>query len=204
VRIENLDELLGLYYSRFLDTSYKENFPWIDHISKVKDSDLIETLDTMVIEMIRNKDFSRCWLAAPTTTSWLEIGAFRYGKGSRSGEHFDLDLKDFVDETKHLEKMDKAKLSTKRVLCVSAEGYDMDSWSLYDCLYSELDYTENSFILTGGSWYKVAADYVIGVNNYFDSIPLPSGELPSYNDEKEGDYNDRVVREGVGRLALLD
>ena len=50
----------------------------------------------------------------------------------------------------------------------------------------------------------MAADFVAVVNQAYAAIPNYQVELPKYNDESEGRYNERVLKEMPGQFVLMD
>ena len=52
---DDLPTVLSRYYNKYLDDSYKKTFPWVDHMAEVTSKTLIETLNNILIENIKNK-----------------------------------------------------------------------------------------------------------------------------------------------------
>ena len=93
VRIELADVpgLLRNYLDRCRSTNYKMNFPWIDHITEVKDAGLHHSLDEYLLGMVHRGDLETCWLAVPEIVDWNRIHGFLYGNGRRDvddGQHY--------------------------------------------------------------------------------------------------------------------
>ncbi len=75
VRIELADVpgLLRNYLDRYRSTNYKRNFPWIDHITEVKDAGLRRSLDEKLLGMVHRGDLETCWLAVPEILIGIEF-----------------------------------------------------------------------------------------------------------------------------------
>jgi uncharacterized protein (TIGR04141 family) len=128
-----------------------------------------------------------------------------------NAKHHDLHLADFIDEFKELsgENFTPSSISlnllkNRDVLCIGDDDQIIRKWSLYACLYCELEYDDQTYLLSGGKWYRVDRDFVNDVNKYFDQLPRFERELPAYNDNSEGSYNERVCRDRPDMFALMD
>lgn len=77
VDITNLKDFLCKAYRRYRSTSYRENFGWIDHIKKVKDSRVISALENEMIRLI-NEDSPAVWMAVPDVIDWENVAGFKY------------------------------------------------------------------------------------------------------------------------------
>jgi uncharacterized protein (TIGR04141 family) len=64
---------------------------------------------------------------------------------------------------------------------------------VYKCVYCEVDFDCETYLLSTGKWYRIAPDFVSQVNDYVKSIPRLMTSLPAYNDHSEEAYNKRVV-----------
>ena len=214
VRIELVDlpGLLRNYLDRYLSTNYKTRFPWIDHIAEVKDALLRQRLDEKLLGLVQRSDLETCWLAVPEIVDWDRIHRFRYGKGRRNPTHHDIDLgtwlADLIGTTKHLLSpvdVDLKLLSNRKVVGLDADGKDVAQWPIYKCLNAELEGDDdNAYLISAGKWYRVARDFVQGVNRDFSQIPRFDQVLPEYCHESEGSYNECVARSDPGTFALLD
>ena len=49
IKIERLEDLLKRIYAKYMDDSYKRDFPWVDHICEVKDNSVVSELDTLLV-----------------------------------------------------------------------------------------------------------------------------------------------------------
>ena len=214
VRIElnDLPGLLRTYLDRYLSTSYKTSFPWIDHIAEVKDSVLRRSLDEKLVALIQRRQSETCWLAVPEIVDWDRIHRFRYGGGQRNPTHHDVDLEAWLNElisnTKHLlssADVDLRLLSNRKILALDADGRDVAQWPIYKCLNAELEGDDDcAYLISAGKWYRVARDFVQSVNENYRRIPRFDQDMPEYRHENEGSYNESVARYDPGTFALLD
>lgn len=191
VRIElgDLYDLLELYYRKFFETTYRDSFPWVDQIAEVTDSNIVSVLNQAVIKMIREKQFDQCWLAVPGILDWSLVSGFRYSQAIRSPELYDIHLRTFLESLKHPEDIGIAGLQTRKIFCMGENDTILKSWSVFNCLYCELDHSNRSYVLNAGNWYVLEDDFVKQVNDSFARIPKYSGTFPDYDVKTEGEYN---------------
>jgi len=212
VELADLPGLLRNYLARYRSTTYKKSFPWIDHIAEVKDNVLRHRLDEQLLETIHRRELDTCWLAVPEIVDWDRIHRFRYGRGRRNPTHHDIDLGRWLTEltktTKRLSApadFDLNLLSNRKVLALDEDGREIAQWSIYKCLNAEISGDDdNAYLISAGKWYRVARNFVQGVNRDFDQIPRFAHRLPEYCHESEGSYNESVARSDPDTFALLD
>jgi uncharacterized protein (TIGR04141 family) len=88
-------------------------------------------------------------------------------------------------------------------------AYDTDDerwlrrWTVYSCLYGEIERDETTYLLSSGVWYRVERDFVATIDRYVARL-VKTSTLPAYADKSEGDYNKRVSAASKGKIALLD
>jgi uncharacterized protein (TIGR04141 family) len=202
--IEDIPLLLRNYYDMYMDSSYKHKFPWVDHLTEIKGHELSDKLDQLLIERISEEDFSRCWLAVPDIVDWDQVSGFRYGFSSRSPIYHDIHFPDFLDSLPDGSAITTDKLKRKYVYCVGEDYLVLHKWPVYKCVYCELDYGDDSYLLSGGKWYRVTRDFVRQINDAYNRIPRYRREFPEFNHASEGDYNQYVALKDPDEFALMD
>lgn len=204
VELQDLEARLALYYEKYLDDSYREKFPWVDHISEVTDKALIEELDQLVVQSLRTQHYTRYWLACPEIIEWADVRGFRYGQSRNYLEYYDLHLRHFMQSVSSPQDIDREMLSRRRVFCIRDDDRVMKDWSVYECLNCEVDHKGMAFLLSCGHWYRVAQDFVTKVNDFVDQVPRFRRSLPIFEDKSEGAYNTRVAAMDPQTFALMD
>ena len=200
---EELPAFLGHCHERWLARDYIEHFPWVDQIEAVGDPAVHKQLFERLVTVLREGDLASCRLAPPKVLDWSRVSGFKYGRGRRNPEEFDLDLARFLETLPDGAGIDTDLLLRRYVWCVGENDLVVDRWSVLKCLSCELQHEGAVYVLSAGKWYQVAADFVVQVDDFVAAIPWYEG-LPEYSDESEGDYNARVAGSDPDRIALMD
>lgn len=202
--IADMPELISRYYTKYNDNSYKQTFTWVDHIAEVKSKSLISTLDSDLIKAIREENISRIWLAVPEVIEWNDVSGFRYTLEPNKPEYSDIHLEHFLKSLRKPDDIEIATLKKKRVFCISNEGFLKEKWMVYKCLYGEIIHNSDTFLLSGGKWYRVDTDFVQTVNEAYSKMSGYSSVLPVYNHSSETEYNKKIAETLSDQYALMD
>lgn len=203
VNLNGLPALLGNVADKYLDTSYKKNFPWVDHIAEVTNTARQDALDIALVEEINAGHTGAVWMAVPDIVEWARISRFRFVSPGQVWEDADIHLKRF------LELLGKTKLTVdllknKKVVAVDADGDKLKMWSVYKCLCAELDHDKESFILSGGKWYAVDKKFVERITAGYNDIEDYDGKFPEYQHANEEEYLKAVWQSDQATYALMD
>jgi uncharacterized protein (TIGR04141 family) len=193
IDINALPALLDKYLVQFKDESYKKTFPWVDHIGEVHDVNLREELDHSLLSAIKSSDLSelKAWLAVPALIDWEQVGGFRYNTDMRTDAKPDLHLRDFLATVPDIGEITIDRLRQRHAYAYDAADESwLKRWTLYSCLYGEIERDETTYLLSGGTWYRVEKDFVGAVNRYVSKL-VKRSPLPPYSDASEGAYNRR-------------
>src|SRR5208283_2114833 len=94
-------------------------------------------------------------------------------------------------------------LKRRQVYAVSqqtAETYE--NWTVYRCLYCEIEQGDETYLLNNGKWYRVGTEFRQRINDQFTKVPRCKLQLPNYNDKSETEYNARAVSQAAGQFEL--
>jgi uncharacterized protein (TIGR04141 family) len=206
VTLNGIPSLLDSYLTQFRSDEYKKTFPWVDHIGEVRGPQLRDHLDEQLLSLIRTSDPSdiSAWLAVPELIEWAEIGGFRYKNHDDEDLHADLHIRDFLATVSDAADFSVESLRHRHVYAYDAQDETwVKRWTVYNCLYGEIERDETTYLLSGGKWYRVDRDFVATVNRSVARL-VEDGSLPPYADKSEEEYNKRVARASSGKTALLD
>jgi len=204
IALDQLPDLLKRYRKQFHSKAYQKSFPWVDHIAEVSRASQKEELDRLLIKQIKEANLDRCWMAVPEIVDWASIDGFRYGLSRKNPKHDDIHVDKFLEELRDPAAISIENLRQRQVYCIGDDDKQINQWPVYKCIYCELDLRSESYLLSGGKWYRVTRDFVAEVNDSFARIPRYPAALPEYDDDSEGEYNERVANGDAGRFALMD
>jgi len=202
--LKDLLKQLDSYERQFHSRSYRDTFPWIDHVRQLRDENTRERLDRDLMDKIKGGDLDRCWLAVPEVIDWTQSWAFRYGTSRRHPEHHDISFRTFLESVDDPAELTEVTLHARRVLGFDADGVQRLTWPVYRCIYAEIDIGRDTYLLNGGVWYRIAKGFVGEVNDAYQAIPRYDLSLPEYDDETETAYNARVASADRGTFAAMD
>lgn len=204
VTLETLAEQLERYLTLSRSSHYRSHFGWIDHIAEVRDVNRRARLDEVLVERLKSAPVERVWLAVPVVIDWSDVGGFRYGSSKKQERYHDLHTEQIAS---HFAGKDITldRLRDTQVVCYS-ESTDnrIDHWSLYQCLYCEVEEAGHVFLLSSGKWYCVARSFVDEVKLTYDGIPRSAVVLPQCTHSDEGAYNKHACVQSRGDIVLMD
>lgn len=194
-----LDQLLVAYRS---DTYKTGPFSWIDHIGLIRDAQVADELDNLLIDRINRRDIDKIWLSVPEIIDWSRVVGFRYSMGKHAPRVYDIRVVDFLAFKEG--QVSRADLMRSKIYCVDADDNPVLNRPAYYYLYAELERNNEVCLLNNGKWYRVETNFVDKINQHFDSIKPYDKELPIYDDESEGAYNERVATADPESHVLMD
>lgn len=205
LELSDLSALLNKLLGQFSATTYKDNFAWIDNLSEVRDPTLLAGLDAALGAKIQSEDFSRTWLAIPDIIEWPDLLGFKYQRPKQGMLLDDIDWPSYLEFIGNDTPRSVETFRRHSVLCMSASSEQpVHDWSVYKCIYCELDLHGHGYALTNGKWYRVDANFLSTLNSVVKAIPTSTLALPDYMDKTEADYNVRVHKGANGYFAFMD
>lgn len=187
------------------DTTYKKNYPWVDHIAEVTDAKLRDRLDDKLVQRVREENFDRLWLAVPERIDWGQVDGFKFCENKKVDTAPDLQFPDLLAQLRKPKEVTVQQLKGKRAYCHGHDQeYPLFKWSAYSCICFEVDEGESTYLLSGGKWYRVASSFVEEVNDFVKAVPSSTLTLPDSDDVSEGEYNKKVAASDPKFFTLLD
>lgn len=186
-----------------ISENYKENFPWVDHISPVRGTSIRKQLDNVLFERIKSKD-ENVWMAVPEIINWEDTAGFRY-QGSRE-IHDDILIDKVIAARKNpVESIDQLK-RTKIYEISAIDEQEKNHWLAYKCLYGEIEFNGGQYCINGGEWFRVDHDYVKEINNEYFKTIVSSYPFPEYakNEINEASYNEHLCSQSADNCILMD
>lgn len=199
----NINDFLSHCYQKYVSTTYRRNFDWIDQIMEVRDSILGHVLSQKLVDNLNNRQIAQTWMAVPEIINWAEISGFRFHSPKRATLENDLDIETFISSFSAPLVISDLKFSN--VYAVSAQNDEtIHKWSAFKCIYTEIDHAGKKYILNNGKWYEIALSFVDEINNHFTSIPDSTLNLLSYSQgDSEAVYN-QSAHQALSGSACMD
>lgn len=185
---------------------YRSNLPdkfsWVENINRVRDYDEIEILDLELDQYLSSNNFDNFWLGEPEIVDWESQIGYSFDMYQKTLRHVVLSFDDYI---KYLNGVTPTVESMKsNVVHVNNSEYkSVKSWPVYRCLYAEIKFGKDHYILRNGVWYKVNCDFVSAVDDYLSDIDIHPFVFPIYSHDDEGDYNEHVAKTKSG-FCLMD
>ncbi len=204
VMLADLPGLLVKFLEASRQTAYREHFSWVDQVNELRDPVQIEQLDSALLERIRARDFDRLWLAIPDRVEWEGMAGFKYRDAQRADLYADIHFNTFLqDAGEHFVPTLDTLRNRRRVYLVSyASESAVATWSVYQCIYCEIERGGETFLLNNAKWYRVSSEFLASVNTSFQAVADDTVGLPDYFHDDEAAYN-RSVADGAPDLYCL-
>ena len=176
----------------------KNTFLGLITFQKLKIQSLLKIWNKDLLKKIQGKDFDKTWMAIPDIVNWADISKFKFNKQSFGD---DIDLPSYLEFLTDKEKQNLSLkiLKNHSVKCISeSSGTNIGKWSVYNCLYCEIEKKDETYILSNGKWYQIENNFVKEISTSFNSLKKQSSKinLPESNQgEHENKYNERVGQE---------
>jgi len=205
ITADDIPALLGKLAAQYEADTYKSSFAWVDHLSEVRATSLVNILDVQLGNKIQAKLFDRTWLSVPEIIDWSDIAGFRYQKPKQGETQEDIGWESYLaflgTETPH-----SAETFRKQYIHAISEssGQAFHSWPVYKCVYCELSHAGSDYALNNGKWYRVDTDFLKSLNDAINQIPASTLSLPEYQGNDEGVYNKSVYDGNSSYFALMD
>lgn len=200
----NIENLLIACFERYNSKDYKKYFDWVDQIEEVKDPQIIDKLNSSLVQNIKDNFLEKTWMAVPEIVDWETLEGFKYSHQRNQDIFPDISIKDFLSFVS--EDLTVDLLKTRQVFGIeSANQIVKFNWTAYQCLYSEIkdSINGNTFLLTNGKWYQIEKEFTkIIESNYLELLGNPPLRLPEYNHQDEGEYNDDVPNRDSNFISL--
>lgn len=212
--LNQLPEYLSYYSDKSDLKDYLKDYPWVDNIVETKDPSVVADLDSMLVEKLIRSDFDDVWFAPPDRINWSRVAGFYVGgRSSHRKKVPDLEMDLSIDSLMRTFRMgadlELKHVKSKKVQCYYADSDKVEyEWSAYNCIFCEIIYGNEVYMLNGGNWYRIDKDYKNEIASYMSRIASSSLSYPPYDGCDEGEYNKRTceqwIRDDLVSACLMD
>ncbi len=205
--VDEINDVLLELYKAYISNKYKERFDWFDNFSAVHDKKLIADLDNKISAKINNDNNTDViyWLSIPEVVEWENTKCFKYSAKNNAPEYQDITFEDFKDSLKDDEKNNITidLLKGKKVQQIDTNDQIVKEWSIYKCLYSEVDLNNEKYLLVAAKYYRVDATYKNKIESEY--VVDTNFTLPNWDKaDHENDYNKKVETNDATNYQCLD
>lgn len=200
--LNHLSLLLEEAISRY-NQKLPEVFEWVENINKVRDTDDIQILDMELEKVINGPSLDNFWLGEPEIIDWENQLGYSFDLYGRTERYVVLELKNLID---HLNSksitLSVEALKHTQIHINDHQYHSIKSWPAYKCLYAEIAYSGENYILRNATWYKINSDFLKIIDEHLSSLKTYNTTLPRYDEDREEDYNIKLAENPV--FELLD
>jgi uncharacterized protein (TIGR04141 family) len=196
VDVTKLPSLLEKILIEASKTTYMEKFSWVGRMKEVRTSSQRDKLDSLLVEKLKGETIERSWIAPPEYTRWKDGSAFKYQFSKKRYE--DIHLSTFLEILKSKDKLEGLTIEALKrwqIEVIDENENEQAAWSVYRCLYAEIEVDGLTFLLNNSVWYEIEKDFLKEVNDEVEKIPPIAIDLPPYQDVSEAAYNLRVSQD---------
>lgn len=204
VDLDSLHSLLRRYLQKSDETTYREGFPWVDHVAEVRDPGLLPRLFSELLGILEGRAAGSAWAAIPEVINWVRFDGFRFGSPKVRRVYDDVTLGHLLEAVDG-EPLSLDFLRHKRVYCfVEGSLEPVQQWTFLHCLTAEVPLDGALYLLNAGTSYRISTEFVSEIERELEDLKTASVKLPEWGDEYEDQYNERVANQSKGRIALMD
>lgn len=204
--VMDIDDLLLYCYEKYKQTTYRDNFDWIDNIKLIRKKSLIDQLNNEVVENFNNRNFDNVWLAIPEVISWEKFKCvYITGQRDKDAEYNDIKNEVFIEsfENCRIDNYEQIKNKTIKIMSNEDSSSELYKWNASKCIVGSIVYENNVYAINGGNWYKINSDFAEEVNQAYNNLELSDLELIDCPTEKNEDqYNDELVNSIDGAYLI--
>jgi uncharacterized protein (TIGR04141 family) len=125
----------------------------------------------------------------PFLIDWSDIRGFRYVQAKRAALQDDLDLEAFLENLGE-GPIQLDDLKNSYIFAISTRNDEINAkWSAFRCLYAELRFMGNIYVLNNRKWYTVAQGFTEQVERDYVGTSDSDIVLPEYTGGDEFAYN---------------
>lgn len=209
---EELNILLEKCLLIYQEDNYKEKYEFIDMISEIEKHDpLIKKIHSSIIDIYNSNDIGNVWFAPSDTDRMDSITDYKLyssliSKKKKSGLYStEIDLES-VKALMEEHKIEVNEIDVFKKVKVDAnydDGSFEKTWNLLECLYANVSYEGNQYVMNSGKIYKINNDYYTSFEEKFNALDIFES-LPMCSSATEKDYNLKVFDGNKDKYIHLD
>jgi uncharacterized protein (TIGR04141 family) len=202
--LPQLPELAAELITAYDSKAYEKDFKFIDDMRGEQDPTVIERLDDLLIEALKDREMTDMHLAIPEAVDWQQIAGVRFSFKRRAQEETPDPKISVYRNLRDDEQISVKRLKLDKVEAISSldEGEVLDRWRIYDCMVFETELDGRLYVLSGGSWYRIDKAFREKVKSYVEGIEELDLQLPEADKAEDEDAYNTAAAEALGALCL--
>ncbi|MFA6200150.1 MAG: DUF6119 family protein [Bacteroidales bacterium] len=192
--ITQIPSILKKLNEEYHKETYKKRFDWIDNIKTERDPSIIENLQNMLIDELKNKKSENIHLAPPFIVDWENFEGVSF---TPKGEYLnEFDIQNFYSlKEENLTDLDWDKLIRQKIYFKQNDNDEALPFYLWRFLNFETEYLGNNYVFTLSNWFKVNNKYYESILEYCKGFNESDIDFPACEkDEDEGKYNEKMAK----------
>lgn len=195
-----LDSLCSRLLTLFQSQDYKTTFPGLRNICRIFDADLINQLNSRLLNAIRAKD-NGVLLSVPDNLNYDQISGFWFGKSKK--KYTMLLMSSFWNYMgDSLNTLTWKQLQRCTIQLLNENDFPINTYSMSQSVIWETMLNATSYHVVDGIWYSVETDFMERLNNDIRAC-FHQTNLPANYETREDAYN-RFVEKHNPRYICLD
>ncbi len=203
-----LVELCSRLYTIYTRRDYEESFPDLQNITPIKDPDLINSLEDLLLNDFHENSINLT-LGIPDIVDYSTNFKVKYRGASRpSNEYEDVyigNYREYLNE-RNVE-IENISIFNKHFLCILDEnGSPIQSYSIYKAFLFDCTYNNKTYHLCEGEWYEINTNFIDRLKSELDPIFIDEHAiLCECNQKREDEYNIHAQRNSpIDEVYCLD
>ena len=166
----------------FEDNQYRRDYEWVDNVQIVTDAEDARQLDELLSQQIgalRVGEQSDLHMCPPEIVDYIErqdIAYYGRGFSREKNWYSELDIEDYVAELNAVdfaEPFDVIKTDHFVHMHEDEETRSKPKWKVYDCFVFECELDHQTYVIYGGTWYRIGQAYKDRIESFFQSLVKP-------------------------------
>lgn len=184
---------------------YRSRFSWIDNVVAIEDPVLQQALWATLLDHLRAKTAEDLELVVPAIVDWNAIDRFLVTSANIDAPSISIDAYlDGLDSKGRLPKLTIDDLrGPNRLVILDGNANIIDEWPLSECLSGQLTYRGKTYLVSGGEFFSVNADYLDELDRMIGEIPESARQLPPAPESTPETAYITMARDASQDLLLL-
>ncbi|GMV26714.1 MAG: hypothetical protein AMXMBFR58_27450 [Phycisphaerae bacterium] len=203
VEVNTLDMTAAALLAAFQRTDYRQNYEWVDKLSRVNDRVLTGQLDDELIRLVNANTIDRIHLAIPEPADPIDVEYVAYMQDGDPVQ--ELSIPGYLAARPRQGPASWHHMRDNHAVWIKRVDQEAvyRGPSIYKCIVAEVDLAGQSYVLTNGSWFKLNQNFATAVRDYVSAIDESAIQLPPWNgSDHEGTYNAAVATADPSILLL--